>query len=188
MHSEHSLPLSVFHTRELRLGVDIGRVIIHGDGPDTSFVGGSAEDALRAPAVDGALAALARLQLRLAGRVWLVSKCGPKVQSRTMAWFDHHRFFEATGLSRERVRFCRDRRDKAPICKELGIALFVDDRRDVLEAMSGVVPHRFLFGADRAPSDELIPVPGWREAEAAILETINRLTPERSETVGEQTR
>ena len=126
MHSEHSLPLSLPHAHELRLGVDIGRVIIHGDGPDTSFVGGSTEDALRAPAVDGALAALARLQLRFAGRVWLVSKCGPKVQSRTLAWFDRHRFFEATGLSRERVRFCRDRRDKAPICEELGIALRLD--------------------------------------------------------------
>jgi hypothetical protein len=187
MHSEHSSPFAISHTLEPRLGVDIGRVIIHGDGPDTSFVGGSAEDALSAPAVDGALAALARLQLRLAGRVWLVSKCGPKVQSRTMAWFDHHRFFESTGLSRERVRFCRDRRDKAPICKELGIGLFVDDRRDVLEAMSGVVPYRFLFGAESA-SANLVPVLDWREAEAAILETINRLEPERSETAGEQTR
>ncbi|MFK5221766.1 hypothetical protein ACI3PI_10215, partial [Lactobacillus helveticus] len=45
-----------------RLGIDIGRVIIHGDGPDTSFVGaGTDEEALEAPAMDGALDTIARL-------------------------------------------------------------------------------------------------------------------------------
>jgi hypothetical protein len=79
-----------------RLGVDIGRVIIHGDGPDTSFIGGSEADALKAPAMSGAFEALARLTTFFDGRVWLVSKCGPRIQARTRAWLAARRFFERT--------------------------------------------------------------------------------------------
>jgi len=35
------------------LGIDIGRVIIHGDGPDTSFIGATDEDSLKAPPMEG---------------------------------------------------------------------------------------------------------------------------------------
>jgi hypothetical protein len=156
----------------LVLGVDIGRVIIHGDGPDTSFIGGSEEEAMRAPAMDGALASLTRLRERFAGRVWLVSKCGPKVQERTRKWLDRTRFFQTTGIPYGQLRFCRDRKDKAPICAELGITLFVDDRLDVLDAMRDVVPHRFQFGASEAPIG-VRPVPTWALAESAILEVLN---------------
>ena len=48
-------------TSQPRLGVDIGRVIIAGDGPDTNFIGGTEEQAMSAPAMDGAFDALARL-------------------------------------------------------------------------------------------------------------------------------
>lgn len=156
------------------LGVDIGRVIIHGDGPDTSFIGGSEDAAMRAPAMDGAFASLTRLRERFAGRVWLVSKCGPRVQDRTRKWLDRHRFFETTGVSPGHLRFCLSRKDKAPICAELGITLFVDDRRDVLDAMEGVVPHRFQFGASEAPAG-VRPVPTWAVCEAAILEVIDAI-------------
>jgi hypothetical protein len=154
---------------ERRLGVDIGRVIIHGDGPDTSFIGGSDADALRAPPMAGALEALARLARALEGRVWLVSKCGPRIEARSRAWLARQRFFETTSIAPEHLHFCRDRRDKAPICKRIGIQCFVDDRGDVLEAMRGIVAHRLLFGAHAAPRADVTPVPTWYEAEAAIL-------------------
>jgi hypothetical protein len=174
MHPHHFTSL----LSEPRLGVDIGRVIICGDGPDTSFIGGSAADALRAPAVDGAFEALARLTVQFAGRVWLVSKCGPAVEARTRAWLDHHRFFELTGIAPGNLRFCRARPDKAPICKKLGIGFFVDDRWDVLFAMGGVVPHRFLFGAGTPPSPDVVAVPGWPAAEEAILGALGSVNPE----------
>lgn len=156
-----------------RLGVDIGRVIILGDGPDTSFIGGSDEDALRTPPVPGALEQLAELTAQLEGRVWLVSKCGPRVQQRTRAWLGHHRFFERTGIRRDHLHFCRDRREKAPICAKLGIGLFVDDRVDVLVAMEGVVPGRFLFGASRSPVPGLVPVATWAEARVALDDALS---------------
>ena len=66
------------------LGVDFGGVI-HGvtyrpDGPDT-FLEGTLDQALATPAMPGALETLARLAKLFEGRVWVVSKCGPRVQS-----------------------------------------------------------------------------------------------------------
>ena len=149
------------------LGVDIGRVLIHGDGPDTSFIGGTDADAMRTPAMAGSFEALTRLCELFAGRIWLVSKCGPRVQARTRQWLDRHRFFQSTGIRYGQVRFCLERREKAPICEELGVSLFVDDRRDVLDAMTGVVRHRFQFGVSTAPKG-IVPVPTWTAAEQAI--------------------
>ena len=153
---------------EPRLGVDIGRVIIEGDGPDTNFIGGSDADALRAPAVAGAFKSLARLCRLFAGKVWLVSKCGKRIEGRSRVWLDHHRFFETTGIPRDQLVFCRERWMKARICSELAIGWFVDDRVDVLAPMAGVVPHRFLFGAERTDAAGVVPVPTWAAAEAAI--------------------
>jgi hypothetical protein len=154
---------------EPRLGVDIGRVIIEGDGPDTSFVGGSEEEALRAPEVRGAFEALTRLRLHFGGRIWLVSKCGKRVEARTRLWLARRRFFETTGIEPEHLTFCRARPEKAPICEALGITCFVDDRLDVLAAMAGVVPHRILFGVASVPDGGVIPAPTWEQAEIRIL-------------------
>lgn len=160
-------------TGGLRLGVDIGRVIIHGDGPDTNFIGGTDADAMSAPAMDGVFEALARLRARFEGRVWLVSKCGPRIEMRSRAWLDHHRFFETTGIPRENLRFCKNRKDKTPICEELGIGYFVDDRADVLTPMAGIVLHRFLFGATASSDPRVTAVPTWAVAEAAITAALD---------------
>ena len=69
------------HEHQPRIGVDIGRVIIAGDGPDTSFFN---DDYMEVPPVDGAFDGVARLVRAFAGRVWLVSKCGQKIQQRTL--------------------------------------------------------------------------------------------------------
>src|SRR5262245_25849401 len=109
------------------LGIDIGRVIIEGDGPDTSFIGGSEADAMRAPPMAGCFEAISRLTQSFEGRVWLVSKCGPRIEARTRRWLDRHRFFQTAGIPYGQLRFCRDRKEKAPICLKLGIGFFVDD-------------------------------------------------------------
>jgi hypothetical protein len=157
---------------EKRLGIDIGRVIISaGDAAgDTSFLSGSVEDSLRTPASEGAFAAIQELCDAFSGRVWLVSKAGPRVQTKTRAWLKHHRFFVETGVPADHLRFCLERREKADHCRALAITHFIDDRRDVLEHLDGVVPHRFLFGPQRAPSPRsLVAVLDWDEALAAVL-------------------
>ena len=143
-----------------RIGIDIGRVIIAGDGPDTSFVGGSDEEALRAPSIDGAFPSIARIVEAFGSEnVFLVSKCGKRVEARSRLWLAHHRFYAETGVLEKNLRFCRTRPEKAPICDELGIQFFVDDREDVLSHMNGVVRHRFLFVT-------------WPETERAIFATL----------------
>ena len=170
-----------FHgPREPRLGVDIGRVIIAGDGPDTSFIGGSDEEALRAPEMPGAFEALAALHAHFGGKVWLVSKCGPRIQARTRQWFQHRRFFETTGIAPENLFFCRTRPEKAPICEKLGITAFVDDRWDILTSMVGIVPHLFLFGRSDAPGPQAQPVSSWEQARRAICEAVDSQTGDSS--------
>jgi hypothetical protein len=138
------------------LGVDIGRVIISGEhnpNGDTSFFSGTEAEMLVTPMVAGAFAAIATLTSQFQGRTWLVSKCGPAVAERSMRWLGHHRFWETTGVSPTSVRFCRERRQKAGIAKELGLTHFVDDKLDVISSLAGIVDHRFLFG----PQTKLTP-------------------------------
>jgi hypothetical protein len=163
-----------------RLGVDIGRVIIDGDhhpsGDDTAFLKGGTEEMLRTPPVDGALDTLARLVRLFGGRVWLVSKCGPRVQDRTRQWLVHHRVHQHTGIPPSHLRFCLRRADKALHCAELAISHFVDDRVDVLVALAGIVPHRYLFGPYGIPQlpPGIQPTPTWADVETAILAALDQ--------------
>jgi hypothetical protein len=159
-------------TTQPRLGVDIGRVII--DGPrhpgggdmagDTAFFHGDEATMLATPEVPGAVASLGRLMERFAGMVWLVSKCGPRVQARTLRWLDAHDVYGRTGLPRDHVRFCRRRADKREHCVELGLTHFVDDHPEVHAAIRDVVAHRYRFGVDPAAT--------WADTERLIGETL----------------
>jgi hypothetical protein len=144
---------------EQRLGVDFGRVIndgsSHPGGDDTAFLTGGHAEAMRTPEMPGATRVLADLVDRFDGNVWIVSKCGERIQRRTLQWLDHHDLYGRTGIPRANVRFCLRRAEKALHCRELGITHFIDDRVDVLGHLRGLVPHLYLFGAQAHP------VPGW---------------------------
>jgi hypothetical protein len=162
---------------EVRLGVDFGRVINdasgHPSGDDTVFLGGTEEEMLETPAMKGSFDALKRLCRVVEGNVWIVSKCGPAVQARTERWLLHHRFFDATGIASDHLRFCRRREEKAFHCRELAITHFVDDRQDVLRHLVGLVPHLFLFGPQRGePAAPMVPTLTWDDVERQILATL----------------
>lgn len=156
-----------------RLGVDFGRVIHGGaaeSGPaDTVFLDGDLAQALRSPATDGAFDVLPRLVELFDGQVWVISKCGERIQRRTLQWLDHHDFYVRTGIAPGNVRFCRRRADKADHCAELGITHMIDDRVDVHRALHGLVAHLYLFGhqPERAPG-WVRATTTWPDAEAAI--------------------
>jgi hypothetical protein len=149
------VPMKPQGPREPRLGIDIGRVIIdgpsHPDGGDTAFFDGDEATLLATPEMPGAIAAIAALTEAFGGRVWLVSKCGPRVQARTLRWLDGHDFYKRTGVPAGHVRFCRERADKRGHCEELGLTHFIDDRFDVHTAIQGVVDHRYVFGPQDGP-------------------------------------
>jgi len=160
------------NTYEPRLGVDIGRVIIdgsaHPEGGDTAFFSGDTAQMLRTPAVADAFEVLPRLVAHFSGRVWLVSKCGERVQRRTLQWLEHHDFAARTGIPVEHVRFCRQRPEKAVHCAELAITHFVDDRLDVHQALRNLVPYRYLFGPQSTVPRWVRHTPTWGDVESAI--------------------
>src|SRR5215510_1862012 len=85
-----------------RLGVDIGRVIMcptAADGrPDTSFLDARGDAALEVAPAPNVFSVLRQLIERFEGRVWLISKAGPRVEQLTRRWLEHHAFFEKSGL------------------------------------------------------------------------------------------
>lgn len=124
------------------IGIDIGGVIIDrtNDKTDTSFFG---PNYLASSAVDGVFNAI-RALTQAGWTVYLVSKCGENVETKTLEWLKHHDFYALTKVPAQNIRFCRQRRDKAPICEELGISYFVDDRLEVLSYLTSV-SNLFLF-------------------------------------------
>ncbi len=159
--------------RQPRLGVDFGRVI-HGaaapDGAaDTVFLDGDDHEALVSPPSDGAFEVLPRLVERFDGQVWVISKCGPRIQARTLAWLDHHDFYQVTGIDRRNVKFCRRREDKAEHCSKLRITHMVDDRIDVHRAVQDIVGNRYLFGRQKGPAPDWVRhTVTWTDLEAAV--------------------
>ena len=158
------------------LGIDIGRVIIGAADlsgrADTTFLSGSDEAALATPASEGAFDAIAELTRAFAGRVWLVSKCGPRIQQLTRRWLQRQSFYARTGVRQDRVRFCLKRPEKREHCAAIGATHFVDDRLDVLEHLNGLVPRLYWFGhqidTPSAPAWAQ-PVRDWSEARDLIL-------------------
>ena len=162
-----------------RLGIDIGRVIINGtahpNGGDTAFFTGDEATMLATPEMPDALPTIARLVTRFDGQVWLVSKCGPRVEQRTLRWLAGHDFYRRTGLPADHVRFCRTRADKRLHCEQLALTHFVDDHPEVHAAIRGAVRHQYLFGdaghAGGAP-DHVHPAPTWADAERLIAASL----------------
>lgn len=113
-----------------------------------SWIASSARSRSRVstPASEGAFDAIAELTRAFAGRVWLVSKCGPPIQQLTRRWLLRRSFYERTGVRQDRVRFCLRRPEKREHCAAIGATHFVDDRLDVLEHLVGLVPRLYWFG------------------------------------------
>jgi hypothetical protein len=165
-------------TQQPVLGIDFGGVIndgsSHPSGDDTTFLSGEFAEAMETPVMAGAIEGITRLNLLFGGRVWIISKCGPRIQQRTEEWLAHHHFFSLTGVNRSQVRFCRQRPEKADHCAELGVTHFVDDRIDVLRHLVGIVDHLYLFGTrhDSDSGHSFTVVRSWIEAELAIGDTM----------------
>jgi hypothetical protein len=117
----------------MRIGIDIGGVIIGGQGEDTFF----SADFLDTPPISGAFDAIRSLvNEHGAENVYIISKCGPTVQTKSIIWLFEHDFFFLTGMRPENVFFVRKRPEKAPLAETLELDAFIDDRADVLAHMS----------------------------------------------------
>jgi len=129
------------NTGKETFGIDFGKVICGGEGEeDTSFF---ADNYLMTPEIEGAFEAIRILSEKY--DVWLISKCGPKIQERTLEWLLSHDFYAKTQVDPAQVLFVRKRHQKAPLAQELSLVGFIDDRTDIIESMQGKIPHPVLF-------------------------------------------
>lgn len=166
--TEHSIP---------RLGIDIGRVIIdgsaHPNGGDTAFFHGDEQTMLATPEMPNAIDEIASLVELFAGEVWLVSKCGPRVQDRTRRWLEARDFFGRTGLASTSTRYCRRRPEKRAHCADLGLTHFIDDHPEVHAAIRGSVEHQYLFGPQRRSIPAYaVHLPAWQGATQVLAATL----------------
>jgi len=174
----HHLPHITFNEFNMKdiIGIDIGGVLIKPAETkgDTSFF---SDDYLATPEFEGAAEIIRRLKdERFGDHMHLVSKCGPKVQRKSLDWLEHHDFYARSGLDRANVHFCLERPDKAVICKQLGVNVFIDDRLDVLGYLEDV-PTRIQFcGSARARDAEgdgsfdFVKCASWQDVADMLLE------------------
>jgi hypothetical protein len=128
------------------LGVDVGGVILDFLRHLDSELAFSGPRYLETPEIPDAIDSIARLNTgRFESRVYLVSKYLGDGPNRILEWLHERRFFEKTGIPPERFHPCKERHEKMPIARDLGITHFVDDRAEVLSYLQGVVPHLYLF-------------------------------------------
>lgn len=94
------------------------------------------------------------------------------IEKKSRHWLiiSHLSFFERTGVNEANLRFCRDRQGKAPICKQLGITYFVDDRLEVLRYLYPEVANLYLLNSDESEVNQhrdslnrVKRVPNWSE-------------------------
>lgn len=131
----------------MKIGIDIGRVIIGGNGEDTFFT----KDYLNTPMVEGAHTIH---PLSFKHEVHLVSKCGVKTEYRSMDWLRDKNFLHVL-IPAHRVHFVRKRHLKAPMAQALELDIFIDDRQDIIDSMEGIVEHRILFTSWEQTNEEL---------------------------------
>ena len=160
------------------LGIDFGGVIVpmldttrRGERPFSDrFLARSPHE--------GAFQKIRSLGNAFGGKVWIVSKADEQTESLTRQWLHNKGFWDLTGLEENHLRFCRERVQKEPICVELGITHFIDDRVHVMQILRDTVHNLYLFGDKSrhyAARRWTTLVQNWAEAHEAILGDVQRL-------------
>lgn len=138
--------------KQVRIGIDIGRVIINGKQDDLQReLGerGRKQNYLHIPPVSESFRYIKRLVQRYgAENVWLISTCGERREERSRAWLEERGFYRETGVRRDQVIYCSTFPAKASIAQRLRLTHFVDDRPDVLIPMAKIVSVRILFNPE----------------------------------------
>jgi len=123
----------------MKIGIDIGNVIIGGGGDDTQFF---TDNYLQTPEMAGAWDTIEYLKTE-GHELHIISKCGPAVEQKSLYWLGMKGFHKFIPL--HRTHFVRKRHLKAPMAQALELDIFIDDRQDIIESLQGVVKHPILF-------------------------------------------
>lgn len=142
----------------MRIGIDIGNVIIGGGTEDTSFF---TDDYLATPEVKGSYESVQKLSKD--HELHWVSKCGPEVEKKTLLWLEVCGWLYYIRLGK--LHFVRKRHLKAPMAQALELDIFIDDRQDIIDSLQGIVPYPILFTS-------------WEETNRRLEEIWNSLKKE----------
>lgn len=127
------------------LGVDIGNVIIDFRQVDTDDKNLMEERYSTIPPTDNVFKALKKLNDHFGGDVFLVSKCTEWAEEKIGNWLNDNNFYSETGIKKDNVLFCRERREKKGLCEQKGVTHFIDDRLENLGYLVNDVEHLYLF-------------------------------------------
>ncbi len=130
-----------------KLGMDLGGVICDRVKPDGQMVKDFLTDYRDVTEVDRSFWAIQKLVERLGkDNCFIVSSNMSAItELASRYWLTFRNFCGNTGFNPDHIFFCRGRELKAPICQELGITHFIDDRPQVLQALVGAVPSLYWF-------------------------------------------
>jgi hypothetical protein len=112
------------------LGIDLGRTVV---GPKSE---GS-------KAFENSFEVINKLT-KLFNNTFIISRVNSEQRERAINWLEEKDFYNLTGIKKENVYFCFDRKDKCIFVQGLNIDWFIDDRPDVLIPMKNEI-NKILF-------------------------------------------
>ena len=145
------------------LGIDLGNTIVRAQRASDATPG------VRVPPepFPGALETIAQLVPKFKA-VYVLSRVTPEQKVRALQWLAISKFHEKTGVPAGNVLFCESRHEKAPICHQLQVTHFIDDRPEVLSHMGGIFkliynPNPEDVDKYRAKLENAVIVNNWEE-------------------------
>jgi len=118
-------------TKEI-LGIDLGNTIIKH----------------RSPMPDAFRVIRRLIDERFGNNVHIVSRVSPEQEIRARAFVTGEHFQKELAIPLNRVHFCGERHEKGPICKQINVTHFIDDRPEVMSAMPPSVVRKILLDPD----------------------------------------
>jgi len=123
--------------------------------------------------IDGMFDILPKLVKRFSN-TYIISRVNSEQRERSLLWLEKYDFFNRTGIDKNNLYYCFERRDKALFVKALNIRIFIDDRPNVLTPMGDDV-RKILFNPTESDmvkhcdeiknAKNLVIVRNWKEIE-----------------------
>lgn len=125
--------------------------------------------------IDGAFPVIKKLVNKF-DETYIISRVNDQQRLRALKWIEETNFCAETGIKKENIYFCFERRDKAHFAKSLNINVFIDDRLDVLRYMEYYVLKIAFNSKDyqflpelKPPNLNLVFCENWLDVEKVLL-------------------
>ncbi len=124
----------------MNIGIDLGGTIFH---------------RAAGKAFDNSIGVIKKL-INRGDNIYIISRVNSEQRERSLKWLSDTDFFNQTGINKDNLYYCWDRRDKSIFAKALNISVFIDDRAEVMYYMNPLIV-KFLINP---PKQDLIEYEG----------------------------